>query len=93
MLHTLAATWHQCLWSLSVVLLCSQFVGKQFAVINGCAAVLTGFEVDGAVLKVDDLQQQARLGVDAARDPRYVTGLGVCVYSSSIEHGLGQLGV
>lgn len=34
-------------------------------------SLLTGFEVDGAVLKVDDLRLQAELGVDAAKDPRY----------------------
>lgn len=37
-----------------------------------CAAfVPVGFEVDGAVLKLDDLQLQAPLGVDAAKDPRW----------------------
>lgn len=36
----------------------------------GGVVVPAGFEVDGAVLKVDDLQQQAQLGVDAAKDPR-----------------------
>lgn len=46
------------------------------AAVGGAAAWMqqrdsVGFEVDGAVLKVDDLQLQARLGVDAAKDPRY----------------------
>jgi hypothetical protein len=30
----------------------------------------TGFDVDGAVLKVDDVGLQEQLGVDAAQDPK-----------------------
>ena len=35
-----------------------------------CCAVASGFEVDGAVLKLDDLQLQEQLGADRAKDPK-----------------------
>jgi NAD-dependent DNA ligase len=53
------------------LVLAPQTAGVQCNIQSLIVAVVTaGFDVDGAVLKVDDLQQQARLGVDAARDPR-----------------------